>query len=166
MYALLSYWSKFKYKLIFMCWHDEKKRLLNLGLLIWKIFRNRENLLIWSNFINISTPFFRAWRESAVTCGKHCNFFTPSAKGLVFCWNGYKAWAYRYRPRFFDQVGHQTTSAYIENRHFFTKSCHRQTYQNMNILLKVCKICTFKVIFWHQKSTESFWIFFLWRIFD
>ena len=24
----------------------------------------------------------------------------------------------RYRPRFFDQVGHQTTSAYIENKHF------------------------------------------------
>ena len=36
----------------------------------------------------------------------------------------------RYRPRCFDQVGHQTTSAYIENKHFFTKSCHRQTYQN------------------------------------
>ena len=49
------------------------------------------NLFIWENFINMSTPFFRAWRESAVTCGKHCNFFTPSAKGLVFCWNGYKA---------------------------------------------------------------------------
>ena len=26
----------------------------------------------------------------------------------------------------------------------------------MNNLLKVCKICTFKVIFRHQKSTESF----------
>ena len=25
----------------------------------------------------------------------------------------------RYRPRFFDQVGHQTMSAYIENKHFF-----------------------------------------------
>ena len=36
----------------------------------------------------------------------------------------------RYRPRLFDQVGHQTTSAYIENKHFFTKSCHRQTYKN------------------------------------
>ena len=30
----------------------------------------------------------------------------------------------------------------------------------MNNLLKVCKICAFKVIFWHQKPTESFWIFF------
>ena len=32
----------------------------------------------------------------------------------------------RYRSRLFDQVGHQT----IENGHFLTKSCHRQTYQN------------------------------------
>ena len=36
----------------------------------------------------------------------------------------------RYRPRFFDQVGYQTMSAYIENKHFFTKPCHCQTYQN------------------------------------
>ena len=35
----------------------------------------------------------------------------------------------------------------------------------MNNLLKDCKILTFNVIFQHQKSTESFWIF-LWRIFD
>ena len=33
-------------------------------------------------------------------------------------------------PRFFDQVGHQIMSAYIENKHFLTKPCHRQTYQN------------------------------------
>ena len=36
----------------------------------------------------------------------------------------------RVRPRFFDQVGHQTTNASIGNKHFFTKLCHRQTYQN------------------------------------
>ena len=36
----------------------------------------------------------------------------------------------RYRPRFFEQVGHQTTSAYIENKPFFTKYSPRQTYQN------------------------------------
>ena len=35
----------------------------------------------------------------------------------------------RYHPRFFNRVGHQTTSAYIENKHFFTKSYHRQTQQ-------------------------------------
>ena len=36
----------------------------------------------------------------------------------------------RYYPRFFDQVGHENMSAFIEDKHFFTKSCHRQTYKN------------------------------------
>ena len=35
----------------------------------------------------------------------------------------------RYRPKFFDQVGHQTTCASMGNKHFFTKACHRHTYQ-------------------------------------
>ena len=36
----------------------------------------------------------------------------------------------RDRPRFFDQVGHQTTNASNGNKYFFTKQCHRQTYRN------------------------------------
>ena len=36
----------------------------------------------------------------------------------------------RVRPRFFDQGGHETMYASSENKHFFTKSCHLQTYQN------------------------------------
>ena len=32
--------------------------------------------------------------------------------------------------RFFDRVGHKTMYASSGNKHFFTKSCHRQTYQN------------------------------------
>ena len=36
----------------------------------------------------------------------------------------------RVRPRFFDQVGHETMYASSGNKHFFTKPCHRQTYQN------------------------------------
>ena len=35
------------------------------------------------------------------------------------------AFASRVRPRFFDQVGHQTMYAYIGNKHFFTKLCQR-----------------------------------------
>ena len=35
----------------------------------------------------------------------------------------------RYRPRFFDQDGHQTTNASIENRYFFTMLCYRQNYE-------------------------------------
>ena len=44
-------------------------------------------------------------------------------------WHMLQTWS-RYRPRFFDQVGHQTMSAFIENKHFFTKSRHGQPYQN------------------------------------
>ena len=36
----------------------------------------------------------------------------------------------RYRPRFFDQVGHQTKYAIIGKRHFVTLSHNRQPYQN------------------------------------
>ena len=36
----------------------------------------------------------------------------------------------RVRPRFFDQVGHESMYASSGNKHFFTKSCHCQTYQN------------------------------------
>ena len=50
----------------------------------------------------------------------------------------------RVRPRFFDQFGHETMYASSGNKHFFTKSCHRQTYQ---MFLEHLKICTFKVIF-------------------
>ena len=35
----------------------------------------------------------------------------------------------RVRPRFFDQVGYETMYASSGNKHFFTKSCNRQTYQ-------------------------------------
>jgi hypothetical protein len=36
----------------------------------------------------------------------------------------------RVRPRFFDQVGHETMCAFSRNKHFFSKSFHHQTYQN------------------------------------
>ena len=36
----------------------------------------------------------------------------------------------RNRQRFFEQVGHETMFVSCGNTHFFTKSCHCQTYQN------------------------------------
>ena len=36
----------------------------------------------------------------------------------------------RYHSRFFVQPGHETTCASSVNKHFFTISCQRQTYQN------------------------------------
>ena len=45
----------------------------------------------------------------------------------LFCFSDLES---RVRPRFFDQVGHETMYASSGNKHFFTKSCHCQTYQN------------------------------------
>ena len=62
----------------------------------------------------------------------------------------------RYRPKFFDQVGYQPISAYIfSQNHVIVRPT-----KIINNLIKICKICIFKVIFRHQNSTESFWIFF------
>ena len=40
------------------------------------------------------------------------------------------------RPRFFDQVGHQTTNASIGNRHFFTILSHWVLFLNDKVLSK------------------------------
>ena len=42
----------------------------------------------------------------------------------------YKRIKLRVRSIFFDQVGHKTMYASSGNKHFFTKSCHHQNYQN------------------------------------
>ena len=74
----------------------------------------RKKLGIWDQFVcsNFKEGWLRATRYSTYIC-----------EIVIF-----KYISTRYRPRFFDQDGHQTTSAYIENKHFFTKSCLRQTY--------------------------------------
>ena len=41
-----------------------------------------------------------------------------------------KEWLSRVLPKFFDQVRHEIMYASSGNKHFCTKSCHRQTYQN------------------------------------
>ena len=45
----------------------------------------------------------------------------------------------RYLSNFFDRWAHETTYAYIGNKHFFTKSFHCQNYQNSKISCQ--KIC-------------------------
>ena len=51
----------------------------------------------------------------------------------------------RYLSRFFDRWAHVTMYAYIGNKHFFTKSCHHQTYQNSKISWqKMCLILLIK----------------------
>ena len=57
---------------------------------------------------------------------QHSLCTTSFAHWLILVTDGYS----RDRPTFFDQVGHETMYASNENKHFFTKSCHRYTYQN------------------------------------
>ena len=53
----------------------------------------------------------------------------------------------RYRQRFFDQVGHQTTYASIGNKHFSLNNDVVGLAKIKNNLVKDLKILSFKVIF-------------------
>ena len=65
--------------------------------------------------------------EDAVNLNSVRNFTYISRFFHVSCMNDLYI---RVRPRFFDQVGHETMYASVGTKHFFTKSCHCQTYQN------------------------------------
>ena len=62
------------------------------------------------------------------------DFSNPTYEALHVCYwlfgSDIKILEFRYHSRFFVQVGHETTYASSGNKHFFTKSCHCQTYQN------------------------------------
>ena len=62
----------------------------------------------------------------------------------------------RYRPRFFDQVGHQTTYASIGNRYFFIVSCHHQTYQNYEQSQQKLGTHLENKVLWKSKFSKNF----------
>ena len=62
----------------------------------------------------------------------------------------------RVRPRFFDQVGHEILYASSGNKHFFTKSCHRQTYQNYEQPARTSQNLYFQS---HFSALKIGWIF-------
>ena len=66
----------------------------------------------------------------------------------------------RVRPRFFDQVGHKTMDASSGNKHFFTKSCHRQTYQNYEQPPQTSQTSDFQSHFSVLKISQIFLNFF------
>ena len=85
------------------------------------------------------------------------NFFPEKkpSEGLVILIHRYTVLS-RDRPRFFDQVRHQTTYAYIGNKHFFTKMCHHQTYPNSKISWQKKPISDFQSEF---SMSKIIWIF-------
>ena len=62
------------------------------------------------------------------------------------------------------QVGHETTYASIGNKHFFTKSCHRQTYQNYENPPQRLQNSNFQSHFSASKINGIFLNFFLERL--
>ena len=123
-------------------WLDSEVRLRREEGMLWTFMYQIKGLIEISklNFKAkiklITREFWRALRCSQwlkIVCRETFlfswkNHITPRLKAITTCpiWDMKS----RYSPRSFNQVRHQTTSAYIENKHFFTKSCYRQTYQN------------------------------------
>ena len=66
----------------------------------------------------------------------------------------------RFLSRFFDRWAHETMHAYIGNKHFFTKSFCRQTYQNSKISWQKMPISDFQSDFSMSKIIRIFLIFF------
>ena len=62
----------------------------------------------------------------------------------------------RVRPRFFDQVGHETTNASIGNKHFSLNNDLVRFTKILNNIVKDLKILSFKDIFQDLKLVESF----------
>ena len=75
-------------------------------------------------------------------------------KNISDIWN--PSLLHRIRPRFFDQVGHETMCTFSRNKHFFTKSCYHQTYQNYKQPPRTCPNSYFQSYFSVSKIGQIF----------
>ena len=80
------------------------------------LFLNYTTLVI-EDLCALSTKYNCQWQK-----GTEVSFYYPCYYTTKVC-----SLNIRVRPRFFDQVGHETMYASSGNKHIFTKSCHRQT---------------------------------------
>ena len=77
--------------------------------------------------INMTFEFLKTIRFFILSKIQTGTWSFVSQSGPSEAWG--RGWV-RYRPRFFDQIGHQTTCAFMRNKHFSNKLCHHQTYEN------------------------------------
>ena len=108
-----------------------------------------------------------------IIVGRPCPLFGRGplcVRRLSECSTPHRGWKniqVRVLPRFFDQVGLETMYASTGNKHFFTKSCHRQTYQNYEQPHRTSQNSYFQShfsvlkigrIFSKKSSTKNIWL--------
>ena len=115
-----------------------------LQILIRKYQIYQKSLTPLSGFVHICKKE-QYWKQTIVNFSffLNINSFSP----IILKVNLLHYLLIYYLSRFFDHWAHETMYAYIGKKHFFTKSCHCQTYQNSKISWqKICSILGIKVL--------------------
>ena len=121
-------------------WRERKKsEYWRKKCLIQAFWRRNQEITIWIS--NIFNKVARVKFDKKIIS----DFFVTSASDY-----------YRYLLRFFDWGAHETMYAHIGNKHFFTKSCHCQTYQNSKISWQKMPISDFQSDFSMSKIIRIF----------
>ena len=133
-------------------------------LLFFKRF-NSQNINLISRWKNHKDDEIVNFTSDGRACLMFRYWIIIQPRWFYFC-IGYKYFwvvssSIRYRHRFFDQVGHQTTYVSIGNKYFFTISCHRQTYRNYYHPSQKLQNSEFQSHFPAPKINGIFLIFFL-----
>ena len=127
-------------------------RLFIITLQVW---RWRWHYLLKNAYFHYMQTWFHVQLDRKILKGlystHHCvNIFPPAGRLMM------GRILNRDLPRFFDQVGHQTTNASIGSIFSLYVYNDRQAYQIMNNLVKDLKILSFQVNFQCLKLVESF----------
>ena len=152
---IASIWNVF----IEFRWHDEK--LMKVALYFaWLGFYT--NLLIVPSCVGVICFIYgllslSSHIPSQEICKNETTTMCPA------CDQGIQG---RYRHRFFWLIWHQITYASIRNKHFFTKWCHHQAYQNYEQPPQILQNSDFRSPFFSIKNQPNCSDFFLWRILD
>ena len=98
------------------------------------MIEEKKNMLRYDSYTMLNISYFYTAMQIISLSFRCVSFKDREGKICAELWQLDKSASYllltRVRPRFFDQVGHETMYVSSGNKHIFTKSCHRQTYQN------------------------------------
>ena len=133
--ALDTFWSNIAFRIIYMIFYY----ISGANLDEWSAANIviKANILPPNLYVTLEKRKEKMWRERfklwILWHIQNCYSFTmPMTMAEMKCalLLNSKYLPIRYHSRFFVQVGHETTFASSGNKHFFTTSCHCQTYKN------------------------------------